>query len=518
MKQFCTNCGTEANSDMKFCSTCGQLLPDSQLEEVASDQALKDEEALHDHGEVGAPAGIGNTPYSHIPKPPPSTEHDSSIVEDPQPKQPSSPPPIPPQPSLPKKPMSKGAKIGWGITGLTIVLLIIAHFIMQSLVDPMKKIDQIVTAYEAKDEAMFDYLTIQQGIIYEPQSFFQYYEKQGFTSNDLKRELLQALSMTNEEFYATVNDLNGETFGYIEPKKWLIYDTIDIVPNSYAWQANTDFASLKLDVYGEEHTLTEELKTVGTFLVGEYEVTLQADDIPFGEKEMQYPVQITPAGEWETTFSAETFGMIVHTNIQHDLSPGTLTLLVNGEKSKLSWTSMDEPLTVPFFKSDKPFELQLQLEREKETIQSAKVVVDDNHAHFIELPFDSALLQKVFPASFTAEEAEQLIVHFREDFEKGLNFSSGNYIQEYFPPNSKIQNEYIKFVNDTAASAVYHFHRFDTSLLSETDDTFVFTSVEAFDFYDGKTTQYNRTKEYTVQIIDGQLYITDISIKQTNKS
>lgn len=534
MKQFCTNCGAVLEPDMKFCSSCGQPISSSELdntppehthdEQPMSTEALGDESVPAERPEEvedTTPTALGDAPPPSIPVDPPISEQAPPIIEQHQAEQPSTPPPvppIPPQQSTPKKPMSKGAKIGIGITVALAAVMIVAHFIVQSMLDPMKKIDQVVAAYEAKDEAMFNHLTVKQGIIYEPQSFFQYYDSQNFTSKELKRELLQALSMTNNDFYATVNDSNGETFGYIEPKKWFIYDTIDIVPNSYAWQANTDFPSLKLDVYGEEYTLTDELKTIGTFLVGQYEVTVQADDIPFGEKEMSYPITITPSGEWEENFSSEQFGIVLQTNIQHELDPGTLTLLVNGEKSDISWKSLDQLLTIPFFKSDQPVKLQLELEREGETIQSAEVTVDGENPHFVDVSFDSALLQKVFPARFTVQEAEQFITNFREDFETGLNFSNASYILEYFPPSSKIQQEYAKFVNGTAPSAVYNFYRFDTSLLSQTDTTFVFTSVEAFDFYDGKTTKYNRTKEYTVQIIDGQLYITDISIKQTNRS
>lgn len=530
MKQFCTNCGATLDPNMKFCSSCGQPISSPERDDTPTEQAqaLEDEhlqaELPEDVAVEDAPTGIGDAPPPDIPVVPPAPNQKPPIIEQQQAEQSSTTPPVPPVPPIPpqqttpKKPMSTGAKIGIGIVVSLIAVIIVAHFIVQSMLDPMKKIDQVVAAYEAKDEAMFNHLTVKQGIIYEPKSFFQYYEEQNFTSNELKRELLQALSMTNNDFYATVNDSNGETFGYIEPKKWFIYDTIDIVPNSYAWQANTDFPSLKLDVYGEKYTLTDELKTVGTFLVGQYEVTVQADDIPFGDKEMSYPITITPSGEWEETFSSEQFGIVLQTNIQHELDPGTLTLLVNGEKSDISWKSLDEILTIPFFKSDKPVKLQLELEREGETIQSAEATVDGKNPQFVDVSFDSELLQKIFPARFTVKEAEQFITNFREDFETGLNFSNASYILEYFPPNSKIQQEYAKFVNGTAPSAVYNFYRFDTSLLSQTDTTFVFTSVEAFDFYDGKTTKYNRTKEYTVQIIDGQLYITDISIKQTNRS
>src|SRR5699024_11063993 len=97
-----------------------------------------------------------------------------------------------------------------------------------------------------------------------------------------------------------------------------------------------------------------------------------------------------------------------------------------------------------------------------------------------------------------------------------------SYIRDYFKPNSKIQKDYRKFVEDHATIAGYDYDfrtNEVTDVKEQKDGKYELTSFETFYYSsaDEGTIYYERTKKYVLSEENGMFYIESIDNLTTDK-
>ncbi|MET3696803.1 zinc ribbon protein [Bacillus oleivorans] len=226
---FCPNCGHGLNSDQQFCPECGKPLSRSTSTSASN-------------------SGVTVT------------------VE---------------ETTAPPKPMSKRQKIVLLSSGVAVVLLVVAYFVLQHIASVEYRLDRFEQALEEKDEkALMKYVSSYDANVAVKESniqdFIEYVNDDPFYKEDLLeslREQAKNLDDPQVELYEEATVLLKKS-----GKQFLLFDNYKIQLLPYYFEIETNYAGAKIFIDGKEVGESDSdyfVDTYGPYLPGEYTIKVE---------------------------------------------------------------------------------------------------------------------------------------------------------------------------------------------------------------------------------------------------
>lgn len=474
MKQ-CGNCGKEAKGSEKFCLECGtKLVAQGSLQDDG--QPLISEE--------------------------PSTNAFSRKTN-------------------PKKEQgSLGRKIMIGSLIAVLVLLLGGYFMIQSQLDPMKKLMNLDKYYSLDDVKNFTQsFRFPADTIVEENAFFNYVKEEDW-EDQIYPELEKQLKKTIKNGYSTpLTNKEGYKFITIKEDKFLFFFkkySFDVHPVEVSIHTNKYKATFNIDSLVSTD-ISEETQQIGSFAPGIYSYNLTLKDDYF-ENVINDQLLLTNTNNG------------VH-EISIDLSPYEIQLTSDIPEAIIY---INEKSTEKTAKEIELFAAKLDDSVKVHAVSNvnggseerSEVITLNSTKHHIQFPSVKAMkeseakkkAQQAATKAFLNEYedvARSLFYDFRESYQYALGEADFGYVQNHFVEGSKVRKDYSKFVTDHN-NLDYYYYNFQSNMIdsvSATDpSTIILDSTEIFEFYlvDDGTWSYQREKRYTMKLSDQTLKIADI--------
>lgn len=486
--KFCQECGHEISQQATFCTNCGTKVHPPQSTNTQEEQKPTTEQA---------PVQQQIVPPT---EPIQSDTQTGPVVEE-----------APLQQA--KKPMSKGKKIILSIIALLVVALIGTHLFLSNHFDPMKKIEAMDEAYTQKDqEAFYDLFDIPKETNATAESFFHAVEEMDWSM--LRTDLTYQAELTKEGLPTNPIAYAGTNFIRLENKSILFGLYHDVSFSLIPLKASVEipFKGMKVTIADQTVTSKEDHEVIemGSFLPGTYDWSFELE-----QNEMKMNNKGTVelyADEGNETIISPDWGF-ERVSIYSEVDDAIV--YVNDKSTKQKITGYGE--LYPVILNDKT-RIQLVAKDDKgKEVKSEKVALDNTN---LDLTFKHIENEKA--ASSKRDELEQAFYNFRQDYEDAIFTLNFDYISGYFKPNSTIQKDYRKFVEDHATIAGYNydFRTNDVTDFKELKngkyeirsfETFYYSSNEEGRIY------YERTKKYVFTEDNGKYYVESIDNLTTDK-
>lgn len=461
--KFCTECGQKSDETSTFCENCGTPFGDEKNSSSSTATNL----------------------------------HSTSI----QPVQ------------LPAKKMSKKQKIGGTIAGLAILLLIVAHLVLSSVYDPVKKVQAMNEAYNSQDKpALLQQFALKKGAVASPENFYSIVNNYGWT--DLRNQLMIEAEHVKTKQPTDLIYHHGEFISVNpKPKVFGLYQDAEfrIIPTEVSIEVPYKNIKLKFDKQEVTSQQDDEIIVIGDYLPGEYTWSYEYPDGPVplsgsstydlnGHEESKQ--LITP--DWNFTaieLSSDIEDAIVYINDQS-------TKKTIAELQKIHPVQLDPTLKIHAVFTDK-----------EGKAHTSETVAGDSTS--IYLPFQYVEQQQELKNN--EETVKNIYKNFRDDYANSIYYADFDYIQNYFKDGTKIKQDYAKFVYDhrNIPGYKYDFLLNDITAFKTISETkFELHSLETFDFVSDKEQKvfYERKKKYTISKIGDDYYIDGIEDLDTKKT
>ncbi|MGI8315974.1 TcaA NTF2-like domain-containing protein [Halobacillus mangrovi] len=469
--KFCTGCGYRLDDDQAFCTECGM------------------KQGNHDGESNASPEQVTST--------------------------------------LSKKPMSRRAKVVWISTGSLIGLMIIAHFIITSIINPVKSIQMMDRAMTEGDaNSFFEDVTLDESALIHKEEFMRFIDEAGW--EEVREQMTQVIEDKDaSDFDRKIYDSYGNDLFVMKKVAVMpgLYHTYEIesVPNQLLLSTNVSPSSFTIEKENLEVRKTKDHHKFLKLYPGTYELKGEASN-EFGEFTISQEVVVdtTGAGDFSITaaFPEETF--TIFTNHPE------ATLFVNGKSTK---KKLSEFKTIGPFPDDKEVKLHAEWKNKDGDMLKTEPVTQ-NSAFWGELNFvfedayeennDPPEEEEVALNEDFDEEAEMLVLDFRAAYESALNATDFSVISPYLLSGSKAEEELKEYIEGLVNNE-FTYEFVDNEILSvestsgngvvvKTKETFVFTNDE------GAQTHYDRKKDYYLQEVSDELKINRIDINETKRS
>lgn len=463
--KFCTKCGQKSDDQSTFCVNCGA--PFSESKAIPNEPS----EPLH------------------------TTPVQSDIAQAPV-----------------KKPNRK-QKIGAIIAALAILLLVVAHFILSDLYDPVKKVQAMNEAYNSKDkEALFQQFTMKSDTVASAEDFYALVNEYGWT--ELRNQLMNEAEKVKAKQPTDIIYNKGE-FISTNPKPQILglYQDAEfrIIPTTVSIEA--PYKNMNMTFGNQEVTSTEDEETIvlGDYLPGTYDWSYTYDeglaplsgsgtvDLDGQENNEQLVVP-----EWDFT------------TVTLDSDIKDAIVFINDQSTKKTVAELKELHPVQLDPSMKLHAVFTDTDGKAQT--SEKVAMDTTSIY---LPFD--YIEKQQALENHEQTVKNLFRSFRNDYADAIYYADFDYIERYFKDGTKIKQDYAKFVYDhrNIPGYDYDFLLNDiTSFKALSDTKFELYSFETFDFESNADDRvfYQRKKKYTISSIGDDFYIDSIVDLDTKKT
>lgn len=465
--QHCVNCGEKNTEEAKFCVHCG-----FNFEEKKPIETI----------ETNEPALAASSV---------STEQ---VVREP-------------------RKMSRKQKALYSTVGALALLAIIAHLIMSSLFDPMKKIQAMNEAYNQQDkEALFTEFNIPKGTVGDADVFYSLVKEYGWVS--LRDSLTYEVGKLKNKQPTDIIYNRGELI-VVEQKPILLglYNKVNftLIPTEVSVYA--PFKDMVITLGGHEVTSEEDEKeiVVGKFIPGEYEWSYE------------YEGKLMPlVGAGTTNVYAQEDN---HALVEFDWNFQTLyvdaniadaVVYIDGKSTKKTVEELEEIYPAQIRSN---IDIYAEVEDADGNIQKSDVLQMDDE--YLQLTF--AHVEKEDELKMHEEEVRRLFKDFRADYEHAIDYTNIDYIDGYFKDGSKIKRDYAKFIIDHRGIPGYRydFQLNDIKSFKVVSDTkFEVYSFETFDFSSDEepTTHYEREKKYVISHEKDAYYIEEITNLDTKKT
>lgn len=237
------------------------------------------------------------------------------------------PPPAQVPPKKPRKPLSKGAKISIISSAALIVLLVVAHFVLNHIFSPDRLIDNFEEALKDKDvDALVEMLSADHKDVKIDKKAVEAYLGYFEDNKDDEKEVIRSLERQADGRSSSVHMAKLEQDG-----KFLYFDKYKIVVPTGKINVMTNVEGAKILVNGEEVGVSDSdfyEKTFGPFITGKHKVeaVLETDYL---ELSVDEEVTIYDDGEYFVDLYIEAEEIYFYVpNIGSDVK---IKLLINGK-------------------------------------------------------------------------------------------------------------------------------------------------------------------------------------------
>ncbi|WP_303969143.1 zinc-ribbon domain-containing protein [Sporosarcina ureae] len=453
--KFCTNCGSSNSPDTEFCSNCGEQLQNS-----------------------------------------------NTLKQQPRPAKKSS----------FKKPMKRSVKILLILLFTLVVALVATHLILQSIYDPIRKINAMNDAYHKQDKkAFFDHFTYNDGTVASPENLYTAVSDYGW--NDLRDELIfEAERMKSNKPMNVIYDSGEFILASKQPAKFGLYQNIQftVVPTTVSVELplkDTTFTFGGQEVHSNED---EELVIVGNFIPGQYDWEFLIDGglIPMNGKGKQI-IETTEGNE--QTISPK-WGI---TTVYIDSDLEDATVYINGKNTGKKVNELSEVYPAKINKQINMYAVG-ETDDGKE-VQSKTVALNDTSIY---LPFEH--IQEAEMLEEVLEEVEEFYQNFREAYVDAVYYTDYDYIERFFRKGTHSHGSFGNFISELNTKPGYSYNFLTNEIISMTpleNHTFELIVLERFTYYSNAESPllYERTKKYIISQTDDWYTIDSVSDLDTKR-
>ncbi|MYL20770.1 hypothetical protein GLW04_12785 [Halobacillus litoralis] len=423
----------------------------------------------------------------------------------------------------PKAPMPRKKKITLISIGAVLVILLTAHLILSSMLDPTTKIRAMDRAVTNNDAGAFvSELSLDEKAWLNEKEYLQYMKENDWET--IREQMLDAVS-GQQRFDTIIRDEYGSPLLSVKktaviPGMYKTYE-IEAVPTEIRFLTNMDDASFTV---GEEKITVEnaaEDEVNAKAYPGVYKVEGEASNV-YGKFKDTWEYQVLAE---ESDYYMELY--FAGTTYDVDTNQPEAILFVNGKSTK---KSLDELGVIGPVPDGNKLVLHAEWTNDKkEVVKSGQIrTYDGDYWGELSFYFEEELEEpeeSVFeyvPESDDSEAAEAHVLDFREVYEEALNAEDFSMIAPFLEDGSQASAEFKDYLDGISGKGfTYAFT--ENNIVKSTAygvDGYVVTTDEAFIFTDseGEKTHYERTKDYTV-IKDGDSWkIEEVAINETNRS
>lgn len=461
--KFCIECGKELNKDQVFCIECGAEQPNKNTAQKTENIQQRTEKV-----------------------------------------------------AVQKKPLSKKSKWLIGIAAGLLVLLIGAHLILSNYFNPVNALKEMDTAIVENDsETFLGHINFDSEAQLDGEAYFQYIKENEW--NTVKSQYIQLIESENDVFlHETIYASNGESLFTVKENTLLfnLYPTYELqaIPTKLIFTSNMENTEVTLG----EVTNTIEGTEATHFLdlyAGNYQLLASATNL-FGLFEKELDLTVNPAKEMEVEIYFEGDTYTFYTNKEDAF------LFINGENTEKQFSELEYLGPIPF-DSKENYEMHGEWNNDNdELIKTETLKFDDNSWYGFEFYFEEQTVEEEEETK-DSETAGDVVLDFRDAYQDSLNERNFDLIAPFLKNNSNVYDELRIYIGDLEDTA-FHYEFIQNEILdiAEIDDSTVeVTTNELFTFTNhlDDTIDYDRTKIYTLELVDDSYQITNISYQETNR-
>ncbi|GAB3795680.1 TcaA NTF2-like domain-containing protein [Virgibacillus kimchii] len=494
---YCTHCGSPLEKNYTFCTSCGAQLK--------SNRAAQDKRVL-----------INPEPTSGESVKQASAEENSNVTVT-QEQQNS------PDPNHQKKVLSKRQKIVLGITAVFLLMLFGTHQFLSSYFDPGKDLEAMDQAIlHSNPEEFLNFIQFDESALLDEVAYFQYIKDNEWPT--VKEQLIQLMDdrRTNtSDFTPYVESIYGGNLLAVtqEPILFGLYHTykLEAVPVKLMVDTNLENTEVTL---GDMSIFVDALEPaeLASLYAGSYSLEASAHN-EFGTftHEEDFEVRAGEEKNVSIEFPGSSYG--VSSNMMD------ATLFIDGKDTGEVLGSIE---SLGPFPPDNNAVMHAEWERpDGEVFKSDDVTVNDVSWGSLPFQFDeTAMMDEPDVASAETEEinmedAEQVVLDFRANYETALNTKDFSLIESFLKEDSEVDEELRTYIGDLEDTAYqYNFisnEILDVEEISEdlievaTEELFIFTN------HVDEQIDYDREKVYTMVQEEDGYKITRIDYVETNR-
>jgi len=415
------------------------------------------------------------------------------------------------------KTLSKKNKYLIGIVAVIVIALFSAHTYVKSIISTEK---QVVTIYEAllegNGEKFLNVVHVEDEVIFDSEAYMELLEHDGasYLTEEISNAVQQVEKVGVPQFVSAnqVGDILK-----VEKEKFLgIYNKVKITALAYEVNLETDLPIGKMIIGDMEWGLEGEPITLGRFLPGHYLASLKNPNLDDSTLEEDIIV---------TSESAANVLSISKDAYMVSLAQENEDSLVSIDGKETGKKVSEMPQIGPLF-SESPIKLSISKKIAGEQQESS--IVEAYPGDEVSFTFEMEEVETEVASSSDeelteteiVENAERLVLDFRNDYEKTLNNRDFSLVDHYLLTDSVAYKELVEFVGDLKnENYTYDFtHNEATDWEVYPHGDIAIDTYEVFDFtnHKGQLTNYKREKSYLLMLDEnGEYKIYNIAISDT---
>lgn len=499
---FCVNCGTKTEDDnQKYCKSCGFSFQNEEVEASENDMKKTNKNNREENQDY-----LENTTKKS------NEEMDSKQKTEGQ------------QEIVKQKERSNKKMKKWPIYAAIalLVVLISAHLLIKSYIDPIKAVTVMDEDFQKENkEAFLNHFDYSSKIHADATSFYDFVEEQSWS--EVRTNLLVNVEkISNDELVDPVTDKEGNKLIKLIKEPFLggIYTKVsfEIVPTQV--KVFTDFEQVDFTFENEKIPLGKENSVfVGEFLPGEFEweAILKAElgNIPFDGKmavgrnannnEETLKLEIEPNYSVITTNNMASKILVnkkvVESNFYGEATIGPLPLdgsvVVHAEVTDDGKKYKTDSVKVKEEKVNLNFKYLIDKEMQKATENELQDVKDENYSSI-----------------------QTFYQDFRKAYESDVNSHSYDAVPSYVESGTALDKDYAGYFKTFKKNDEINNHTnylLDLEVIDK--NTFKFNTEEEYTFYShkDKTVEYSFKKTYTIVTSGDSYKIKSIESKKVSQ-
>lgn len=423
------------------------------------------------------------------------------------------------------------------------------HKALEAYFDPIKELKAMEEAISSGDQdAFISYIGFEKDVLLDEKSYFDYIKEEHW--DDVREGFLAIMEAEKQNpnmFDKEITDAYGDILFKVKNKKHLgIYDGYELyaVPTKLVIYSNLPDATVTLS--GQEIAVETENEEVdgGDIYFGAYEAVAKAKG-EYGAITLEETVEIT-AGEEEELHLAFDFATV---DIMSSYDFEDAYVFIDGKKT--DFQLYDNTLLRPF-PLDKEMKIHAEWKNDKQNVVRSNTVQVDGETDYYQVYFefdDTKLMSETVEADLKKDTAKKdkeaetddketaaadsveddlaynagfFVLDFRDAYEYAVNDADYDEVKDYLKPDSNADKELKKFIDDMEYGDYYYdFEENTVTDVKQTKDgNYQVKTTEKFMFIDkdNKSYDYNREKEYLVELLDDTFYISKIEYTDTKKN
>lgn len=407
------------------------------------------------------------------------------------------------------------------ISAIVVVIAVIAtHFIIKSMLDPVKTIKNMQTAYTQQNYSKFiHYFTLPDDVQSDNKGFYQYMDSNDWSSIR-QQMLIDAKKVENGGIVDIITDDNGNKIVSVEEEPFLggLYHRIKFRLHPVSVSVEAPYDDFTFSVGDKSiKTVAEKKEKLGYFLPGSYEwqTNVKNEYIDISRKG-NFKVK----SNGKNTFTLKPELKVSMVKLTSDVKDATV--FINGKSTGKTANKLSEIGPLPLDGSVKVYA--------KGKDDSGKMVKSDelkveNEEENIQFAFYQKKLEEKAQQEEEREyleenrsEIQSFLEDFRDAYQDALDYRDFSYISSYFQ-EGEAKEDIQNHVEDTEDDQSYNFQDInieDIKLLA--DNVFQVKTNEEFQFSgDDDYWQYERVKTYIIVKDASEFSIKDIKYNNTNK-